>query len=255
MAKKDRISTLTLFVSGTIFFSLAWLMPSFPLLSFIGLAPFMAIAANNRKEKSIWTSLELILIGISVAFITASIFNDTHVAYTIAQAMVFTMAFLGYTFVRKSLGAGVSIITITLFWLAFEYVFIKWIPTPSIFLADSLLLKRDWLRWNSQVGYLSVSLWILISNTCLYLALLTERKVNWLFVILFIISVAGPIVYSYTLQVDPIDKDQMVQLYSAADPNLPESYLNRGELIPRTSAWVSVLILLSTLVKRKTSKK
>lgn len=255
MAKKDRISTFTLFLSGTILFSLAWLMPSFPLLSFVGLAPFIAIAANNRKEKSIWTSLELILVGITAAFIAASLFNDTNIAYTIVQAMVFTMAFLGYTFVRKSLGPGVSIITITLFWLAIEYVLIKWVSVPSVFLADSLVLKRDWFRWNSQIGYLSASLWILVCNTFLYLAVLTEKKVNWIFVILFILAVVGPIVYSYTLQIDSIDKDQMMLLYSSSDQTLPQSYVSRGELVPRTSAWVSLLILLYTFVKRKIARK
>lgn len=255
MAKKNRIPTATLFLAGTILFSLAWLMPSFPLLSFFTLAPFMAIAANNRKEKSIWTSLELILVGITVALIIASLFNETGIAYTITQAILFTMAFLGYTFVRKSLGPGVSIITITLFWLTLEYIFIKWIPIPSIYLADLLLLKKEWWRWNSQMGYLSASLWILISNTLLYLAVLTEKKINWLFVMFFIISVSGPILYSYTLQTDPISKDQMIQLYAGSTSNLPEHYTITGELIPRTSAWISLLILLSTMVKRKTTRK
>lgn len=68
MAKKNSIGTPSLFVGGTILFSLAWMMPSFPLLAFVGFAPFIAIAANNRKEKSMWSSLELVLLGLSISF-------------------------------------------------------------------------------------------------------------------------------------------------------------------------------------------
>lgn len=145
MAKKHRIPTLALFGAGTILLSLAWLMPSFPLLAFFGLAPFIAIAANNRKEKTMWTSLELVLLGLTIAFFSVSIFNSISPAFTIALAMIYTLAFVGFTFVRKTLGPGVSVITIGLFWLAVEYLLLKWNPQSSIFLADLLSLKQDWL--------------------------------------------------------------------------------------------------------------
>lgn len=255
MAKKDRIPPLILFLAGTILLSLAWLMPSFPLLAFVGVSPFIAIAANNRKDKSMWSSLELVLLGITISLYAATIFNKTELAYTIAQAIFFTLPFVGYSFVRKSLGAGVSIFTISLFWLTLEYVFLKWNPAPTVFLADALNLKPEWTRWNKDTGYLGSSLWILISNTFLFQAFLTEKKVSWLFAILFVLSVIGPILYSYTLELAPITKDQMMDLYSNTGVSILGSYSVNGELIPRTSAWVSALALLYTLVKRKTGKK
>jgi apolipoprotein N-acyltransferase len=254
MAKKNSIPTLALLAAGTILFSLAWLMPSFPLLVFIGLAPFIAIAVNNRKEKSIWTSLELILLGLTISFFMATLFNKTEPAYIIGQAIIFTMAFLGYTFVRKNLGPGVSLITIALFWLAIEYLLLKWNPASSIYLADALQLKPEWVRWNSKTGYLGASLWILITNILVFQAVLTANKTNWLFVILFVLSIAVPITYSYLLDSDSITKDQLVQLYQSKGMDLSESYNASGELIPRTSAWISVLILLFTFVKRKTNR-
>jgi apolipoprotein N-acyltransferase len=255
MAKKHKIPTLALFIAGSIILSLAWLMPSFPLLAFFGIAPFIAIAVNNRKEKSMWTSLELVLLGLTIAFFSATMFNDIILAYTIALAIAFTMPFLGYTFVRKTLGPGASIITIGLFWLAIEYLLLKWDPDSSIFLADLLSLKQEWVRWNSKTGYLGASLWILISNTLLFQAVLTEKKINWVFLVLFILSIAGPIAYSLALKTDSVTRDQMAQLYSANNMDVFSNYSTTGELIPRTSAWISVLILLFTLVKRKTARK
>jgi len=215
----------------------------------------MAIAANNRKEKSMWASLELVLLGLTIAFFSATIFNHVSPAYTIAMAMVFTMAFGGYTFVRKSLGTGVSIITIGVFWLALEYLLLKWSPSPSVFLADLFSAKPNWVNWNSKTGYLGASLWILICNTLLYLAVLTEKKINWVFLVAFVLSISSTLIYSLMQKSDPITRDQMVHLYSlnGFDPN--SAYGRAGEFIPRTSAWLSVLILLFTLVKRKTTRK
>lgn len=254
MAKKNSIPTLALFTAGTILLSLAWLMPSFPLLAFVGLSPFIAIAVNNRKEKTIWTSLELILLGLTISFFMDTLFNKTEPAYLIGQAIIFTMAFLGYTFVRKNLGPGVSLITIALFWLAIEYLLLKWNPASSIYIADLLQLKQEWVRWNSKTGYLGTSLWILTTNILVFQAVLTEHKTKWLFVVLFVLSVAIPMAYSYMLDSDSITKDQMVRLYQSNGMDLNNSYKASGELIPRTSAWISVLILLFTFVKRKTNR-
>lgn len=235
-------------------FSLAWMMPSFPLLAFIGFAPFIAIAVNNRKEKSIWSSLELVLLGLSIAFFAGSLFEFSLLTSILAQAILYTLAFLGYTFVRKNLGSGVSIITLPIFWLAIEYFLLKWFPFPVNFLADLFLLKTEWTRWNSATGYLGASLWVLTSNTLLYQAVLTEKKVNQVFVVLFFLVVAGPILYSYTLSDDFISREEMLRLYTLPTHDL-SNYSLRGEFIPRTAAWVSVLILLFTFVKRKTTKK
>jgi hypothetical protein len=254
MAKKNSIGTPYLFVGGTILFSLAWMMPSFPLLAFIGFAPFIAIAANNRKEKSMWSSLELVLLGLSISFFAGILFSFDLLASVLAHSILFTLSFLGYTFVRKSLGPGVSIITLSIFWLTTEYILLKWSPFPVTFLADLFFLKPEWTAWNPATGYLGASLWVLITNTLLYQAVLTEKKVNWIFVVLFLFTVIGPIIYSYTITDDPITRDQMTQLYSSSS-NETDDYNLNGEFIPRTAAWVSVLILLFTLVKRKTTKK
>jgi hypothetical protein len=254
MAKKDNIKPLYLFVGGTLLFGLAWLMPSYPLLAFLGLAPFIAIAVNNRKEKSMWTSLELVLLGLTISFFAGTFFSITELAFTATQAILFTMPFIGYTFVRKVLGTGVSIITFPLFWLSMEYILLKCSPYPTIYLADLLALKPEWTSWNHSTGYLGSSLWILVTNTLLFQGILTDKKVNWVFITLFIACIASPIVYSYTLETHALTKNDMLQLYASPAAGL-SNYQLKGELIPRTAAWISVLILLFTFVKGKTSRK
>lgn len=74
--------------------------------------------------------------------------------------------------------------------------------------------------------------------------------------VLAIILVAGPIIYStFYLDTTGINRDVMTALYNGQSGDISEHYKNRGELITRSAAWVSVLIILLALVKNKTKKK
>lgn len=255
MAKKNNIPSRYLFVGGTILFSLAWLMPSFPLLAFIGFAPFVAIAGKSRKDNSLWNFLELVMLGLFIGFFSSTLFNPSQIVICILQAILFTLPFLGYAFARSSLGEGVSIITLVLFWLAMEYLLLKWIPLPPIFLADIFKIKLEWVQWNSYTGYLGASLWILTSNIIISKALLTDQKVNWPFLMIFLVVTAGAIIYSYFIDMEPITRQDMLSLYMTTTENINTPYSLKGEFIPRTAAWISVLILLFTFVKSKTGCK
>ena len=52
MAKKSNsiISPWILFAAGTILFTSGWLMKSFPLLIFVGIAPFFAIVDQGKED-------------------------------------------------------------------------------------------------------------------------------------------------------------------------------------------------------------
>lgn len=252
MAKKNRIPTLYLFSGGTVLFSLAWLMPLFPLLAFVGLAPFFAIAVNNRAEKSLWSSMELILLGLSISFWAIDQFSLDSLTNSIVSGILFTLPFLGYTFVRENLGAKSSIIVIIFFWLAIEYITLKIYPIH--FLADLLILKSEWSKWTAQTGYLGISLWILSTNALLFKALLTEQKTNWILFVLFVAMITGPFVLSHASEASPITKQDMLAVYLDSETG-EAGYKSYAEWIARTSAWISVLIVLFTLVKQKTKRK
>lgn len=252
MAKKNRIPTLYLFSGGTVLFSLAWLMPSFPLLAFVGFAPFFAIAVNNRAEKSLWTSMELILLGLSISFWAIGQFSLDSLTTSIVSGILFTLPFLGYSFARENLGAKASLIVIILFWLAIEYLTLK--IYPAHFLADLFILKPEWSKWTAHTGYLGISLWILSANALLFKALLTEEKINWLLFILFLAVVIGPFALSQVSETSPITRQTMLAVYSNSGTG-GAGYKSYAEWIARTSAWISVLTVLFTFVKQKTKRK
>ena len=90
-------------------------MKSFPILIFIGIAPLFAISDAAKDKETPWNHLELILLSLAISLFSASIFDTTQLILVLAQAIVFTLAFAGYTFSYHSLGSRLGKFTIIFF--------------------------------------------------------------------------------------------------------------------------------------------
>ncbi len=245
-----------LFIAASLLLVGGWMMQSFPFLIFIALSPLFALVDKANSEEKFWNHAELILIALAIALLAGHIFTMTYLITCIIQAIALTLAFVGYGFVHQSLGPRAGKITIIIFWLAIEYVVLKlqW-PVDSLFLADALQLKKEWLNWTFYTGYLGASLWILLTNWLFYLSVFKDGKQNVTWLIFFLILTIAPIIFSFTTELHLISREEMIAYYSnSATPTNP-IYLKRGEFIPRTAAWISVLIFIFALVKNKTQKK
>ena len=245
-----------LFFIATALLIASWLMKSFPVLIFVALSPLFALADKIHSEDKFWNYAELILIALALSLLAGHVFQLQYLIVSMIQAIGFTLAFVGYGFVYQSLGPRAGKITIIIFWLAIEYIFLKlqW-PANSLFLADAIQLKTDWLNWTFHTGYLGSSLWILLANLILYLAVFKAGRINWIWLILFLGLLTAPIVFSFTSELSAINREEMIALYSNFPQDFKPVYLKRGEFIPRTAAWISALIIIFALVKSKTQKK
>lgn len=255
MAKeKNKINPYVLCLMASALLVAAWLMRSFPVVIFAALAPLFAIS-DHAANDNVWNKLELAGVALAIAIWTGHLFAAGAVVYSLLQAIAVTLTFVAYAFTRQSLGARLGKLPLLLFWLALEYAFLK-LQAASyvVFLADSMQLKTDWFRWTEKTGYLGVSLWILLANLTFYHALF-QNGFRLPFLLAFIVIVVAPIVYSYSLNNTAIDRTAMVSFYQGGGGALPAFYLEKGEWIPRTSAWISVLIILFALVKNNTTKK
>ncbi|HZY77981.1 MAG TPA: hypothetical protein VFE50_00565 [Cyclobacteriaceae bacterium] len=153
-----------------------------------------------------------------------------------------------------ALTGKVNKLSLIFFWLALEYLELKFFADKHVFfLADAVYEKTEWLRWTNWTGYLGASLWILLANYFLYLGLL-QNGLRVPYLVVFLIVIVGPILYSYTLQSDYVARLNMLLLYMNG-PTSTEGYNARGEWIPRTAAWISVLILISAVVRNNIRKK
>lgn len=240
-------------VSG-ILLSAGWLMGSFPLLIFLGLSPLFALSEPRHEEGSIFEKMELVLLALTAPLVAHAWLHDGSVVVALGTGIYYTLAFVLHAWVRHTLGVQTGKITLVLFWLALEYVLLKLIPSRGIFLADTLALQSDWTRWTIHTGYLGASLWILLVNGCLYLAFLQPRGIQWTWFGVGILILVAPAIYSYSLSASPIARDQMINLYRNISTEADVTYLARGELVVRTAAWLSLLILLFTFVRQQIRK-
>ena len=109
-------------------------------------------------------------------------------------------------------------------------------------------------RWNLYIGYFGATAWILLVNLLVYQALFKKEKINWLLLVLALTAVLLPILYSFDLTNNALTKDQVIRFYNGDDSGVYEPYIWYGELISRTGAWLSVLIIIFTFVRAKTKK-
>jgi hypothetical protein len=250
----ERINIWWLLLSGTAMLTAGWLIPSFPVFMFLGLAPFFAIVDHTTDAENFWVNAEVILIGFGATFFAGFHADTSSIVNVIIHAILFTLPFIAFSFIHESLGPRTGKFIIILLWLGLEYVLLKvqW-PTNTLFLADSLrMLPRSFDRWTEATGYLGLSAWVLLANWIFYAATL-RGSVNWLLFFLGLGVVIGPLVYSYMGEMRGVTRANMIELYST-DSVLKESYAAKGELVARTCAWVSILILIFAGVKSRTAK-
>lgn len=226
-------------------------MGSFPVLVFLGLSPLFALSEPRNEEGSIFEKMELVLLALTVPLVAHALMHERSVVVALGTGICCTLAFVAHAWVRHTLGVKTGKITLILFWLALEYALLKLVPAYGIFLADTLALFPAWTRWTVHTGYLGSSLWILLVNGCLYRAFLQGRGIQWVWFGIGMLVLLGPAAYSYSLSTSPVQRDQMINFYRNITTDADVTYLAHGELVVRTAAWLSILILLFTFVRQQ----
>lgn len=153
----------------------------------------------------------------------------------------------------EKLSKRLGTLPLVLFWLALEYIALS-VNMFTFFLADLLSWQSEWLRWTRYTGYLGTSFWILIVLLLLYFSFF-RNGFKWSYLVVCVIVIVGPILYSYTLQVEPVTKMEMIRAYAISLNPVDSPYAKNGEWVARTAAWISVLVLLSAVVKEFVRKK
>lgn len=254
MARKAEIPSLRLFIIAVLLLAGGWMISSFPVFIFFGIAPLFALSDRVSPASPAWEKMEWILLALTIALLAASAFHPQSIVPSMVYAIVLTFSFLGHAWLVQVLGSRAGKITIILFWLALEYVFLILKPDSSFYLADALRLQPTWTRWNIHTGYLGSSCWILLVNACAYNTYFSRSGFHWPWLAGCVILLLGPITYSFFLDMAPISRSVMVSVYGGRMIVPDVAYLAHGEWVVRTAAWLSILILLYTFVKKQTKK-
>jgi hypothetical protein len=240
-----------LFITTLVLFALALLSRSFPILAFIAFAPLFAMLDKaNGFRKSYRLLIIVSIVGLVVYFILQKSSSLSIVLYS-------TLAFIlfgGFAEVHRIRQNVLNKFALVIILLGAEYIIVKYIPAHhGVFLADLVEQKPGWIRWNIYTGYLGASLWILATNLIFYQAIFKSDSVKKWSLLMAILFILLPIIYSLNLSNPAITRMDMTLLYSRGESE--SAYSRNGELISRTGAWVSVLIVIFTIVKSKTKQK
>lgn len=231
----------------------------FPVLAFVALAPMVALmaqSADEEKDAPLVEHAEWVLAALAIGFVGRAVWVGDSIFNATVWSISFALVFALFGFVRRHLLKLTGVLPLALFWLALEYLLLKiqW-PGNGWFLADLLNEQPKWTAWMSAQGYLTTSVWLLLTNLLAWAAFF-RGKVSPMLTIAFVAAVGAPIVLGY---VQPsltgvIDRQQMMDYYAGIG-SVTGEYQQRGEWLARTSAWVSVLVFLFAVVRRKTSQK
>ncbi|WP_276367224.1 hypothetical protein [Chryseolinea sp. H1M3-3] len=244
-----------LFIIAQTLLLISFVWREFPVFVFIAFAPMYALTDHPSALKYSYLPF---IVAIGTAFIfyytmQQSMQQSSVLSWIIYFALLATL-FTVYILLQRWTNNRLNKFTLLIFILGMEYMLLKLMTDPNpVFLADLLRYKHTWIRWNIFTGYTGASLWILLTNLLFYQALFKQEKINWMLCFSACMIILLPILFSISQTSTALTKGDVLDFYTSGS-NYNSIYLQRGELISRTGAWVSLLIIIFTLIKGLTKK-
>ena len=184
--KKYHLLLLTS-LSGLIL-SLGWPANGFAPLLFIGFVPLLLVEnyfwesrADNSRFSIFWYSfLSFVLWNILTTY---WIYNSTLVGAIAAiflNSLFMSIVFTLFHITRRNLKPGMySYLALITYWISFEYVHLHWdLNWPWLNLGNGFANFHKWIQWYEFTGTFGGSLWILLVNILLFVAIKEFFKTN-----------------------------------------------------------------------------
>ncbi|WP_031427762.1 apolipoprotein N-acyltransferase [Flavimarina sp. Hel_I_48] len=221
-------------VSGFLL-AMAWPTYGFAFLLFFAFVPLLFATEeikNSTKDKKGWKVLGL-------AYISFFIFNiiTTNWLYfstpfgmwfaVLANALLMTLVWRIYFFVRQRLSAIPSLVFLSSLWMLFEWMHLHWeFSWPWLNLGNGFATSTSWIQWYEYTGTFGGSLWIWATNILLFFTInrffsQENRRPFYYVIACFISLIAVPIIVSqfilnnYSEEEDP---EEIVLLQPNIDP-------------------------------------
>lgn len=214
---------------------------------------------NNNEgplKYGIILSLSLIIGQLIGFLLNGNEFNYPLFIYPIGIALITSL----YWLTKKNLNSNLGLFTLIIYWLSFEYLALLINPEFGNYFIFGALNKLPTINFTASTGFLGYSLWALSSNLILAFVLYDSTapfniKLRIISISYAIIVISAPIWLSlfWSIEGTDISKQMMIDTYSGV-PISDSDYLQNGEWLGRTSAWVAVLLTIYSLVKKKITK-
>lgn len=226
MDKKYKLILLVI-LSG-LGFAYSWLPVGFPFIIFVAFIPVLFIEEQffiNKRKSGL-----LLLYVYPVFFIfnlmtTWWISNATVAGAIFAivlNALFMTLIVFFSHLIRKKTNSLISFISLICFWLAFEYLHLRWdLSWPWLSLGNVFASYPSIVQWYEFTGILGGSLWILIINILLFNAFKYLRNKNFAnsFIIVSLFLLVIPILFSFIIYRGYKEKGKKINV-TVVQPNI-----------------------------------
>lgn len=145
------------------------------------------------------------------------------------NTLLMTLVFYAFHLTKKYVGNKEGIISLVLYWIAFEYFHYDWESSwPWLTFGNVFSIHPSWIQWYSVSGALGGTLWVLVLNLLLFRTLenVLLRKETWriqtpLFYLSGIIFVVPMVIslYTYYTYEETVDLIEAVLVQPNLDPN------------------------------------
>ncbi len=168
--------------------AMAWPTYGFPLFIFIAFVPLLFAEENLRASgKSVKAK---VLANAYLCFLLWNLITTWWLFFASAVGMLFAvlvnsllmaLLFLLYHVVRKKSSLNISLLFFASLWISFEKFHLFWdFSWPWLNLGNVFAASPKWIQWYEYTGTFGGSLWILIVNCVVFVAVkkLVEAKQN-----------------------------------------------------------------------------
>jgi len=172
-----KIHSLLLAVLSGLLFSTAWPVHGFAPLLFVAFVPLFFVE-QAVADKAYKYSFIKILPYAYVAFLIWNVLTTYWVLYSTSVGGIFAMAvnslFMAIVFSlghvsKKRLGKAAGNVAIASYWMAFEYLHLKWELTwPWLSLGNGFSEYFKWIQWYDYTGIFGGAVWIFVMNFMIY---------------------------------------------------------------------------------------
>lgn len=247
---------LLLALLSTIFLTVGQLY--LPIVLILAIALLLAISKVNEQIKIKHFDF-LILVVLIISQLVIAITKSESWLVGGSVALMMWLTFVLFSFTDKHAKNKLGVFTIIVYWLAAEYLLLLAFPSSAHFLLGAGFDAYSNVDWSGYTGLTGISSWILWGNCLFYYALfygennILVGKLRPLSLTYAIVGALLPllVISFFDYESSKVTAGTVEQFYRGIPVSI-EPYAKDGEVFARSIGWVSALIGIYALVKRKT---
>jgi len=168
-----RFTNLFIAIAGGSLLWLAWPVSSLTFLIFIAWVPLLWLESKVKSRKKFFglTYITMFTWNVSTTWWIWNASVPGAIAAFVANSLIMCLPWLGFRSVKKRLGEKTGYLSLTAFWMCFEYIHLQdWgLSWPWLTMGNAFATHPQWVQWYEFTGTSGGTLWILLVNIFLFL--------------------------------------------------------------------------------------